>query len=402
MRILYLTHTVTWRGGGIFYTAFHQARHLVRRGHDVTLLSISPSAKFAFSEQRVEGVKIVQTPDLLPGLARTGWDAWDTVRRILMLHGKTFDVVHCFESRPAVAVPGLFARCEMGAPLVFTWADLFGKGGRSEERSLPIRTIMRPVEDFCEKYFYPKGDLMVAMGQPLLERALAMGISADKAFSLLHGSDPERTRAIPRHLARRQLGTLLPDEGLLIGYLGYLWPVNANLLFATLKAVKERVDHRAKLLLIGNHRVNLPALLPADLQEDVIATGWVDYEKVNLYLCASDILMLPLKRTQVSEIIWPSKLNDYLAAGRPVVATDMSILRPLNRQAAFASLCADDPDSLAEGIGAITNDASLADTYGKNGRCLAENDLSWSTIVGQLETRYAELPKGNGRRAHLI
>jgi len=390
MKILYLTHTVTWKGGGIFYTAFHQGRYLARLGHEVTLLSISPSSRFRFSETMNEGVRIVETPDLLPGLARTGWDIWDTLRRVIFLKGEKFDIIHGFESRPVVSLPALFMRRKLGVPMILTWADLFGKGGRSEERSWPIRVLMAPVEDFCEKNFYPKADFIIAMGEPLLKKALDMGIPKDKLLSLLHGSDTERTKAIPQKTALLKLGKKLPEHTLILGYLGYLWSVNADLLFQTVRLVKQAINQPFKLLLIGNHRVNLKRILPDDLKDDIVETGWADYEDVNLYLCASDVLILPLKLTQVSDIIWPSKLNDYLASGRPIVATNMQILKPILQKGNFGFLTDDNPQALSEAITSIITNPDLAQEFGQNARILAEK-LSWGRILDHIESLYIRL-----------
>lgn len=390
MKILYLTHTVTWKGGGIFYTAFHQGRFLARRGHEVTLLSISPSSRFRFSETVVEGVRIVETPDLLPGLARTGWDIWDTLRRIWFLKGETFDIIHGFESRPVVALPGLFMRRKLGVPLILTWADLFGKGGRSEERPWLIRSFMAPAEDFCEKFFYPKADFVIAMGEPLMKKALEIGIPEDKLLSLLHGSDTERIKAISQEIAKHRLGKKFPENVRVLGYLGYLWSVNADLLFQTVRLVKNATDQPFKLLLIGNHRINLKKILPNDLKGDVLETGWADYHDINLYLCASDILILPLKLTQVSDMIWPSKLNDCLASGRPVVATNMNILKPIHQKKNFGYLTEDNPNALSKAILFIITNPLLTQELGNNARILAE-ELSWDKIVDQIESLYGSL-----------
>jgi glycosyltransferase involved in cell wall biosynthesis len=392
MKILYLTHTVTWKGGGIFFTAFHQGRYLARRGHEVTLLSISPHSRFRFSETIVDGVKIVETPDLLPGLARTGWDLWDVLGRILYLRDKKFDIIHGFESRPVVSLPAFFTKKNLGVPLILTWADWFGKGGRSEERSRPIRIFMTPVEDFCEKYFYPKADFVIAMGKPLADKAAGMGIAKEKILILLHGCDTERLTAIPQETAKLRLGQKLPGNIKTLGYLGYLWSVNADLLFQTVRLVKKTIHQPFKLVLIGNHRVNLTKLLPDDLKSDVIETGWISYEDVNLYLCASDVLILPLKRTSVSDNIWPSKLNDYLASGRPIVATNMQILKTIYPKSNFGYLTEDTPTALAEAIlSVISQDTALTQTFGTNARMLAEHELSWEKIVDKLETLYARL-----------
>jgi len=389
MKILYLTHTVTWKGGGIFFTAFHQARYLARRGHDVTLLSISPSSRFRFSETMVEGVRIVETPDLLSGLARTGWDIWDIFRRILYLKDEKFDIIHGFESRPVVSLPAFFMRRKLGIPLILTWADWFGRGGRSEERPWPVRIFMAPIEDFCEKYFYPKADFIIAMGEPLFDKAIVMGIPKHKIMSLLHGSDIERTKAISPKTAKLKLGQKLPENTILLGYLGYLWTVNADLLFQTVRLVKTAIHQPFKLLLIGNHRVNLTKLLPYDLKGDVIETGWASYEDVNLYLCASDVLLLPLVRSPVSDNIWPSKLNDYLASGRPIVATDMQILKSIYQKKNFGYLTDDNPTALAEAILSVISQEAVSQTFGHNARALAEDELSWEKIVDEVETIYS-------------
>ena len=391
MRILYLTHTVTWSGGGIFFTAFHQGRYLARAGHQVTLLTISPTARFRLREQVVEGVRIVEMPDLLPGLARTGWDLWDCVCRILYLWDKKFDLIHGFESRPVVALPALWLRKKTGVPLILTWADWFGKGGRSAERPWPIRWFMAPVEEFCEKYFYPLADFVIVMGEPLFEMAVNRGIPKRKLLTLLHGSDVERIRAIPKASARLALAEKLPEGTLFIGYLGYLWSLNADFLFQTLRQLKSQITQPVKLLLIGNHRVNLKKMLPGDLRNDVIETGWVSAEAVNLYLCASDVLLLPLVSSPVSENIWPSKINDYFAAGRPVVATKMRILQPIYKKQNFGCLTDDQPEALASAIHSIFLQEDKAQYFGSNARLLAEKELAWGKIVEKLEALYSSL-----------
>ena len=122
--------------------------------------------------------------------------------------------------------------------------------------------------------------------------------------------------------ARSKLGRL-PLDGHVIGYLGVLRPSSAELLFAAFSIIRRRVSGPCKLVLVGNHKLNLGDYVPEECRADVIETGWLSYEDVNLYLAASDILSLPLKRAVATDNVWPSKFNDYLAAGRSTVATNM-------------------------------------------------------------------------------
>ena len=109
MRILFLNHNVA-RQGGTYFRAFQAARHLAARGHAVTLLTISARQRWRFERETAAGVEILHTPDLLWGLGRTGWDPWDTTRRLGWLRGQAWDIIHAWDCRPVVILPALFAR----------------------------------------------------------------------------------------------------------------------------------------------------------------------------------------------------------------------------------------------------------------------------------------------------
>src|SRR5574341_1333987 len=98
MRLLLLNHNVAW-SGGTFFRAYHFGREMVRRGHHVTLLPVSPRRRFGLHQEIRDGVRVVETPDWLWGRGRTGWDPWDTLQRIRFVGGRRWDVVHAFDSR---------------------------------------------------------------------------------------------------------------------------------------------------------------------------------------------------------------------------------------------------------------------------------------------------------------
>src|SRR4030095_12941543 len=100
MRVLILNHNVRGRGG--YVRGFQLGRELVRRGHSVTLVTTSASARYGFASGVTDGVEVIEAPDLLIGRGRTGWDPWNTLRRMLKLRDRSFDIVHAFDCRPAV------------------------------------------------------------------------------------------------------------------------------------------------------------------------------------------------------------------------------------------------------------------------------------------------------------
>ncbi len=408
MRILYLTHNVTWKGGGAFFRAFHQARYLVRRGHQVTVFSIAPKSRNRFHAFESEGVRIIETPDLMRGSARTGWDPWDTLRRIGYLNADDYDLVHGLESRPAVALPALWLKRRAGLPVILDWADWYGRGGTATERSRWIRTFMHPVETFCEETFHPMADGVVAMGEPLLERAAALGVPRERMINLLHGCDPEGLTSHGIEEARSRLGQKIGNQGrgtglskddYVLGYVGVMRSTTAELLFSALPIIKRLAGRPVKVVCAGNHKLkDFRSYVPADCMDDVIETGWVDYEELNLYLSASDVMALPFRRMVATDSIWPSKLNDYLAVGRPTVATDMRILRPIFGRYDIGVLADDTPQAFAEATVALLHDPARRAGMNTAARALAEGDLSWEHLVARLEEFYIKLMKELGKQ----
>lgn len=387
MKILYLTHTVSWKGGGIFYTAFHQARNLSNRGHEVTIASISPKKKLLINTVIKEKIAITEFPDLLRGKARSGWDLWDTLNRVVRYTGKKFDIIHGFESRPVVSIPGIILRKMHKTPFVLTWADWFGKGGKGKNRGRFVSKITAPIETFFEDYFFPKADYCIAMGEPIAKRAESIGISKNKLMVLMHGCDTEHIRPITKVEARRCIGNISSDE-FVLGYLGTLQAGNADLLFDGYSRIADRIKAPSRLILIGNTKLDWKRFPSARQQSNIEETGWITYQQINQYLSACDILALPLRNTVSTDNVWPSKMNDYLAAGRPIVSTRMKVLEQLFLDHKIGLLCDDSPVAFAEACVSLRDDQRACEIMSQNARNLAENELSWDTIVNKLEKFY--------------
>jgi len=83
-------------GRGTFQRAFRLARSLSDIGHDLTVLASDPSSR-KINERIIDNVSVVTFPSLLHGSLQSGWDLYETVKRIRWLKVNKFDVVHAFE-----------------------------------------------------------------------------------------------------------------------------------------------------------------------------------------------------------------------------------------------------------------------------------------------------------------
>ena len=208
------------------------------------------------------------------------------------------------------------------------------------------------------------------------------------------GSDVDTIRPTNRGAARLRLG--LPREGTLVGFMGALTRSEAILLLKSVaRARRQRPDLRLLTVgaVISGSRLSLRQWLGRRAPEWLLDVGRVPFRSVGDYLGACDVLVLPLMANISNAGRWPSKVNDYLAAGRPIVATDVGELTLLGAMRALLTV-APEVASFARGMLRLIEDPSLAQQLAARARALAEGPLNWTTNAARLETFYSHVLAG--------
>jgi glycosyltransferase involved in cell wall biosynthesis len=382
MKVLFLNHNVAFKGG-TFFRAYHFARHLVQMGHEVTLYAISPKARFTSTIREMEGVRLIESPDWLSGIGRSGWDIWDTVTRLFSVAKEDWDLVHAFDSRPVVVFPALFVQRRCGAKMFMDWADWWGRGGTlAERKSKLLRCGFGPVETFFEEHFRSRADKTTAISHALAKRAESLGIPQEKIFLLPNGSDVNGIQVLDRTKSREELG--IETNAILLGYLGTAHHADGALLLDAFAEILKR-DGRARLLLIGNSAVQFREHPAADR---VIATGFIGASTMNKYLAACDLMLLPMRDTIANRGRWPSKINDYMAAGRATVAMPVGELDALFGQSEIGQLAGGSAVSVAQAALDLLDDPCRRERCERNARQAAEQVFAWPILTRCLEGMY--------------
>lgn len=159
-------------------------------------------------------------------------------------------------------------------------------------------------------------DLVVAVSEGVVADLRSRGI---EAACLPNGCDPSFYAGV-------DTATDPPDvdlPGPIAGFVGHL---NDRTDLALLEATAEA---GASLLLIGPHH---PAFEPARFEAlaarpNVSYLGPRPFEELLPYLKAIDVGIVPYGNTQFNRNSFPMKTLEYLAAGRPVVATSLPAVR---------------------------------------------------------------------------
>jgi|GEM_PF-1023245 len=389
LRMLFLNHNVV-RGGGTFFRAFDAARYLTKRGHSVTILSISPESRWRSDREVTDGVEIIHTPDLFWGIGRSGWDPWDILFRILFVSRRKWDLIQAWDSRPAVILPALVARFRSrsrNAKLFIDWSDWWGRGGTQMERGGGwTRYFYNAIETFFEERFRRFADGTTVISTSLRDRAISLGVRREEILLLPQGCDPPQD-AGSREEARRALG-IDPEDKLFI-VVGVLNVSDSKLLFDVMRRVLRDMPD-ARFALIGRMRLKLP---PDLVGPRVTETGFMAPSVLTStsYLAAADAFVVPLNENLSSRARWPSRVNMALAWGVPVVVSRVGDLpRFLEyEEAAFVS----NPNAadLAQKIMEVVRDPAAAERVKTAAKRVATLQLSWPGVIDQLEDFYFDV-----------
>ena len=173
-------------------------------------------------------------------------------------------------------------------------------------------------------------DLVSVVSEPLRQHVLARGIPEQRIIVLPNGVDPERFRPdLDGAPMRESLGL---GDRCAIGFIGTFGPWHGveTLAEAFIRLLQRRPDLSGKisLVLIGDG-LRLPGvkdmLRGAGVLGDVVLTGLVPQAEGPAYLAACDILVLPTAPNPDGSSFFgsPTKLFEYMAMGRPIVATSL-------------------------------------------------------------------------------
>lgn len=117
-------------------------------------------------------------------------------------------------------------------------------------------------------------------------------------------------------------------------------------------------------------------------------------EKIPAFLALADVVVSP--RAYGDNL--PLKIFDYMAAGKPIVATDIPAHRAVLNDGVALLTGLWSPD-LARGIVRLLRDPALATRLGEAGRALAEERFGWFSFVRSVGELYGEL-NGRGRNGN--
>jgi glycosyltransferase involved in cell wall biosynthesis len=281
-----------------------------------------------------------------------------------------------------LALTALAVGRRLGVPVVYDMAEVYPEFLRDRvefgRASLLDRLVKSPRAATLVERAVLRRAAVIVVSEESRDRCLRMGVAPDR---LVHvGNTPADVDAIDA--VRRDPARDDPafDDFVLL-FVGILmWDRGVADVVRALPAIRAAFP-KTRLVVAGDgdERVPIERLIgELRLEPCVDLLGWKDHASLPELYAKSDVGLLPFLAGRHVKITLANKLFDYMAAGLPIVASDLPPMRRvIDETNAGVLFTPGDPAALAEATIGLLRDGATRRRLAQNGRRAAAQKYNW-------------------------
>jgi len=341
------------------------AEELQRRGHQVTILTGKPNYPggdfypgygwLRKSQETYKGCRVVRSPLIPRGKGSAfrlalNYFSFAALASLIgpLLCRDHYDAIFVFETSPVtVGIPAIVMKKLLRKPLFFWVQDLW-PDSLTATGMVRSPAVLSLVESLV-KGIYHHCDVILMQSEAFRETVLRQGVPEKKLRYLPNWAEPHYT---PLERVGTEACTELP-EGFRLVFAGNLgeaqdWPT----LLAAAELLREQRDIHWVIIGDGRHRAWIGSqIVELGLTETVHLIGPFRAEAMPVFFHQADALLVTLRRDPLFALTIPSKLQTYLACGRPILSAVGGETNRIVVQAGAGSTCEPgDPAALASAV----------------------------------------------------
>lgn len=358
------------KGGAAHVMQF--VRHVCNRGHNVRLFIPRPKGE------------IPSLPSDVSLLPRPGSSFWvshvlfEIIASLLML--RLF-----FKERP----DRIYIRHNLFCLLPVLVARILGRRAFIEQNgvvSAELEMAGRPqwersLQDRIERITYRNCAEVIAVTEGIRRHLIEdLGVEPNKVHVISNGADPDVMRPQPAGPARESLGL---DAGCaVVGYVGNFEPYQDLDSFIDALALIKAAGLEFKALIVGGGTrfgEIQDRARERGVEQSCLFLGPKPHLEIADHIAAMDVCVVP--KRPLSSGYSPIKLFEYLACGRPVVASDLPGFEIIKEHGLGVLAAPEDAQELADAVAGLIKDPELRREMGKRARAYAEGPGSWAETV---------------------
>jgi len=252
----------------------------------------------------------------IPAVSRVSGAVASGIEIVRLLRKRTADVILLY-GLPTVGLQALLAARAFGVPVIFRAIDV-------SHQLVPYR-ILVPATQILEKCIFNQVDFNVALTPHLSEYIRSYGVAESRIRLLPSGVDAAMFSPGCRDAGLLASWGIDPEDRVVL-FMGTVYRFSGlDRLISDFPKLIAR-HNKAKLLIVGDGE-DLPRLksmaLEAGVGPHVIFTGRQPYDLLPAIIRSSDVCINPFELNGVTRNILPTKLFQYMACGKAVVATEL-------------------------------------------------------------------------------
>jgi hypothetical protein len=236
-----------------------------------------------------------------------------------------------------------------------------------------------------ERAAYAAADQVVVVSEGFREDLIRRGVPASKVHTVRNGADVARFEVAEGAERRWRARLGAGAEDCLVLYAGTHGISQALTTVADAAALVARrpVGSCVRFAFVGDgaDKGRLESRVKElGLRNTVLLPGVPNNEMPRL-LAAADICLVPLRDVPLFASFIPSKMFEYLAAGRAVIGSVAGEAAQILAEAGAAVVPPEDSESLAAAIGTLAADSELRELMGKTGRAFVEESYDRTALA---------------------
>jgi glycosyltransferase involved in cell wall biosynthesis len=269
-----------------------------------------------------------------------------------------------------------------GIPVVLDMAECYPELLRAVWKFEPVRVVNALVRnpflaDLVEQITLRSVDHTLVVVEEAQERLIRMGL--DKGLITIVGNTPRHDRFI--EAVASFPGSLNSQRGkLILMYVGFVnYSRGLDIVISALSRFVEHTEQVQLVLVGGGNAVESLRHLVRQLRlEDFVSfEGWVDNSIVPNYIASADVCLIPHRKCTHWNNTIPNKLFDYMAAGRSVLASDVTPMKRIMSQVQCGLFYKDDDSNDCYAHLLRLTDKSFRESLGERGKRAVVGNYNW-------------------------
>lgn len=245
---------------------------------------------------------------------------------------------------------------------------------------------------------YRAADAVVVVTEGFREDLLSRGVPAEKVHTIRNGVDLERFNPdlSSDPADRRWLGANEGDT--LVLYLG-AHGISQGL-SAVIDAAKSLEGQAVHVALVGEgaDKQNVAERLRIREATNVTMQAGVPRDRVPPLVAAADVCLVPLRDLPLFNTFIPSKMFEYLGAGKPVVGSVRGEAADILKEAGAVVVAPEDPVALTAAIRALAADPELRQRMGRAGHDYVRRHFDRRVLADRYVGVFRQVVGGRGAK----